>query len=85
MDSKVTRAWLNPANCGNGRFSFVLVEVTEGRDSYDDHQLVIQDCRGNITLDFPAGKKGRKKALTKLGKLYDALNLIEEALEDHDD
>ncbi len=82
MDSKVTRAWLNPANTSNGNFSFVLVDITAGRDNYDDHQLVIQDCRGHITLDFPAGKKNRKKALAKLGKLYDALNLIEEALED---
>lgn len=85
MGSKTTRAWLNPTSANTGACSFVLTDIDDSRGEWGEHNLTIHDCNRQITLDFPADKKGRKKALTKLGKLYDALNLIEEALEDNDD
>ena len=82
MGSKTTRTWLNPPSASNGMCSFVITDVDDTHGEWSEHNLIIHDCNRQITLDFPADKKSRKKSLAKLGKLYDALNLIEEALED---
>jgi hypothetical protein len=84
MPIKTTRQWLNPSSASNGVQSFVIAAIEDGRGDYDEHQLTIQDCRHFITLDFPAGKKYRSKTKAKLNRLYAALDLIAEALEDDD-
>jgi hypothetical protein len=84
MPVKTTRQWLNPPSASNGVFSFVITSIESGRGDYEEHQLTIQDCRHYITLDFPAGKKYRTKTKAKLNRLYAALDLIAEALEDDD-
>lgn len=80
-DKKAYRTWLAPAG-HHWNHSFVVVEITEGNLQYESHDLTIGDCQRSVTLEFSTTKKNRKASLTKLGKIYDALDRITEALGD---
>lgn len=81
MSTKIVyRKWLEPITHMNNK-SFVLAELAETNASYDTHSLTLGDCYKHITLEFDADKKNRKKALAKLTKIQDALNILWGALE----
>ncbi len=78
--NKVYRQWLHPSAHSNNK-SFVIAELAGSNAQYESHSLTLGDCYKHVSLEFDSGPKYKKKALAKLAKVYKALDLIQEALE----
>lgn len=74
------RAWLGDAN-GPYKQSYVMVNFADGDFIFEDHHLILKDCRYTVQIEFPREEKYRKTALAKLDKIQKALDLLREQLE----
>jgi hypothetical protein len=76
------RTFLNPVSTNQTSYIHAHVESSySGTDRWGDHQIIIADCRRQITLEFSIGnKRERRISLANLDVLINVLTNFREAL-----